>query len=756
MRALRHDEIRYAGNDGVSYIHNQSSGERRAVLPRGVGEVRMLILGLDEGSIGSAGVAAAAFKLNKLVWARFDKIHRVIRDLKLAENHACCKVFEKAKLWSAYLYGMNNRPFGSGAIHSVKERLLNTFQIVESVDSPLFQRYVHRAAKDFDLPCDSRADQERIFAEMTLMKSFTHKLAQPKVSNWFAWNSMAEQQIREFHGQKCIYHSVFPDDPDPDADGPFDAPTANARTQLNAILKGGGGLGLAFKLMKTDLQKHVKIMHAVEQPAWSFYTDEVEATKSPRDGFKYTLRMAGSGWEAEKHLWQTLETLQKSERLRYMGIAVGESTWATKAMELALHIVMRRAWSLAKHSMPPDSLAGLLAPTPATRDRTAQALRVGHNNFLLLERRGLDLDDAAGLRKDLIFLDSVAVRVAFEFFARDGYNPESVAGRNVLMGHLCTLADNKLVEDIHQPLRLNARANQNKKMSSRLIQDIILTSEVFEKRGITHSCQVTKAYWVAKLKGTKFKKMDRTHRAALHKLPKHWSQLMRPNKDWATVNEESLQRAAAGWQWLTTYMRERGVSLPADTRIGDAVMSKFVPACVILKNVIGGNTFVSFGNRKWAVLAWPLTEAPVGGEVHYAFRKARVKWLYVVAPEEWQIIRYVSVRSASEPFGLVLKASAPPQSLIHHALTSKNTNSLTNDDLLRVLDRLRLLPLDVDPGSTRALLGLLAAHFNFDIEVALAKFRDTTEDEGGCIINDPLAEAQRRQQRQPPTWQRQQ
>ena len=100
--------------------------------------VRSLLLGLDEGSVGTAGVAAAAFHLKKIIWIKPDKIHRVIRDLKLAEGHCCNKVSEKAKLWSAYLFGLNNRPFGSGANSSLKKALLWTFQASEQVDGHPF------------------------------------------------------------------------------------------------------------------------------------------------------------------------------------------------------------------------------------------------------------------------------------------------------------------------------------------------------------------------------------------------------------------------------------------------------------------------------------------------------------------------------------------------------------------------------------------------------------------------------------------
>ena len=80
------------------FVANQDTGSRRAVLPLEVEMVRTLLIGLDEGSIGMAGVAAAAFQQKAAVWARFDKIHRIIRDLKLASGHCCGKVFEKTKL----------------------------------------------------------------------------------------------------------------------------------------------------------------------------------------------------------------------------------------------------------------------------------------------------------------------------------------------------------------------------------------------------------------------------------------------------------------------------------------------------------------------------------------------------------------------------------------------------------------------------------------------------------------------------------
>ena len=98
VRPVQHNEMRQSVQEGniiVAYIRNNDTGERRVVLPQDVSRVRMLILGLDEGSVGTAGVAAAAFQQKKTVWAKFDKIHRIIRDLKLAESHCCNKILKR-------------------------------------------------------------------------------------------------------------------------------------------------------------------------------------------------------------------------------------------------------------------------------------------------------------------------------------------------------------------------------------------------------------------------------------------------------------------------------------------------------------------------------------------------------------------------------------------------------------------------------------------------------------------------------------
>ena len=65
---------RYAEDvDGMTLYYIEKKGSRRyrkCVLPTSVQSVRSLLLGLDEGSVGTPGVAVAAFHLKKTRWIK--------------------------------------------------------------------------------------------------------------------------------------------------------------------------------------------------------------------------------------------------------------------------------------------------------------------------------------------------------------------------------------------------------------------------------------------------------------------------------------------------------------------------------------------------------------------------------------------------------------------------------------------------------------------------------------------------------------
>ena len=221
-----------------------------------------MVLQLDQGAVGCAGAAFIMYHLNLMVFGRFDFIHRLIRDLKQAEAGCCKKVFVKAKLESAYLFSVNKRPFGSGANAIEKEEWMQHFSLHYNVDSPLFLKHLPKLADEWNMPCHTREERQEIFDRVLESPSFNRHMSHPKLSNWFAWNKCASEQLDEFFAGRMVYESqVGHAVADPCETGAFSLSAGlDPRAELQAILKGGGGLKLAYKLMKDELYDHVKIM----------------------------------------------------------------------------------------------------------------------------------------------------------------------------------------------------------------------------------------------------------------------------------------------------------------------------------------------------------------------------------------------------------------------------------------------------------------------------------------------------------------
>ena len=91
------------------------------------------------------------------------------------------------------------------------------------------------------MSCDSWEEKDAVLKEMILLKSFNNKMGQPKVSNWFAWNGMANDLMREFHATKCVFECQLQPSDDPDDGDPFDRIGTDPKAQLQAIVRSGGG-----------------------------------------------------------------------------------------------------------------------------------------------------------------------------------------------------------------------------------------------------------------------------------------------------------------------------------------------------------------------------------------------------------------------------------------------------------------------------------------------------------------------------------
>ena len=98
-----------------------------------------------------------------------------------------------------------------------------------------------------------------------------------------------------------------------------------------------------------------------------------------------------------------------------------------------------------------------------------------------------------------------------------------------------------------------------------------------------------------------------------------------------------------------------------------------------------------------------------------------------------------------EGLGILFKLDEDSsQSLVKHALTSRNTNLLTDEDLRQIVVQLGLgrpAPA-VGDLSIEMMIEILANHCALEVEKALLNFQSTEEDEAtNCLLKDPLAEA---------------
>ena len=298
VRPVNAGECRIVEQDGPTSrakIVDVASGTCRDVLPDAFTTAPMVTLGLDQGSVGTALVAFSNF-MGGMIHCRWDKYHRIVRDVKLAFAHAAGGVFLKAQLYTSYLWSVNRKPFSSGAFGTQKKWMLEIFlETHDRGSSPLWQKYGWRIAEDLGMPFHTDEEQEAVWREVALTPSFNQACEDTKLGRWFSWNASARKYMREYNATKMLLESHVHDISDPDSDAvAFDnlesAERAKTpREQLAQLRSTTGGLRLAFKLMTTQLLMTARIMYVATMAGWSWYSREVTDIKTPQQGLRRAL-----------------------------------------------------------------------------------------------------------------------------------------------------------------------------------------------------------------------------------------------------------------------------------------------------------------------------------------------------------------------------------------------------------------------------------------------------------------------------------
>ena len=448
VRAVERGEVRVVQqweSTATAWRIDQATGFRRPLLPpetlAATQGFKCVVLGLDQGSIGAAGIAYAdSSAIQAMIHCKWDKFHRVIRDMRLSITHASSGVFLKTQLFTTYIWSVNQKPFGTGCFLTQKNNLLNVFLAVNGIDSPVFCKFVDRIAHDLGLPCETQAEKQCVFdALLPNAKSFSLARDMPKTGRWFSWNCCAHQQLREYWIMKMVLEDQYKDMDDPDealvafSDVLRAATAKTPQAELAQLKAANGGLRLALRLMTTELWTHAKILYIATRACWSWYAKQVKNITTPKRGLQQTLASTQGRWRTDHHVAATVcDTMLDTQNMEYMGIAVGDLVLAERVASLVWSILSNRAWSLAvRHQGPPECYAGLLSSSHERQQAALELLRNSWQAVIRLEQRRLDHAPAMRLWTDIQFLQNTPIRLLHCLFESAKYSASCPLGRHL-------------------------------------------------------------------------------------------------------------------------------------------------------------------------------------------------------------------------------------------------------------------------------------------------------------------------------------
>ena len=454
LQPVAEDERRVVRDEAglvTAYIVNRARATSKRVLPVALDNVPVLILMLDQGSIGSAGAGFSEW-MQKLIVFKWEKIHRLIRDIKGPIGKSCGGVFLKSQVYSSYVWNLGQKPFGSGFWGTVLERALDVFAHCNTIDSPRFQKYLPQLATEFSMPSTTRDEQQCILDSVVALESFRTRGAECKLGRWFSWNGAARANLNQFSAQKMVIEDYLDGpgsglvDPDNEATAFDDLnAAAGARTphaQLQKLRESGGGLQLAYKMMATTMRNLACIQYIATQTWWSWYTEETTTNKTPHHALSYAVSMA-TDWITSPHVALAFEhSLLRNASLAYCDLApIGAAPSAAQAKstmrlcQLTWDINAERLWSFAaRHSTPPDCYGALFHTDHLKQTEAVLLMKTHADNMYWLDVRRHTSAVAMELWKDCHSLRSTTIRLLYSFYERDGWTRTSSSGRKLARG----------------------------------------------------------------------------------------------------------------------------------------------------------------------------------------------------------------------------------------------------------------------------------------------------------------------------------
>jgi hypothetical protein len=266
--------------------------------------------------------------------------------------------------------------------------------------------------------------------------------------------------------------------------------------------------------------------------------------------------MVEDGWKREP--LEIIEHSFKKEQLDWIGFAVdvpsadeaSQHIYVEEYADFVLELAGERAWSKAQCTIPPDCYARVAMDGQAGID-AAQNMRADWVAILALEAARWTDAAAKTLRATYLhWLDNAAIRLLYQLFERDNFNPQQcAAGQRYLRALLLIAPDNKLVEDIHNYLSDLARNSRNFVASWAQRTSATIHCNKLETRQMNHY-EISKDEFIANfnLAGVR-KSMKHLHFPSDRALPTRVSMLM-AKRDWKAPVPGKIKHEVSSWHLL--------------------------------------------------------------------------------------------------------------------------------------------------------------------------------------------------------------
>ena len=183
---------------------NEESETCIRLMPEGFESLQwnLLSTGLDRGMVGAAGLYAFENIVDEAeryycFFGYFDKYHEVIRNISNSARWAAFGVYYQMKLWTAFIWSFNYRPFGKGQWEHEKRAMLERFFRSTDHTSPVFRKWAPKLAKALRKPLICNDDYKRLYNLIPHLPSFCTKGPLTKLMRWFSWNDQCEFHIAE-------------------------------------------------------------------------------------------------------------------------------------------------------------------------------------------------------------------------------------------------------------------------------------------------------------------------------------------------------------------------------------------------------------------------------------------------------------------------------------------------------------------------------------------------------------------------------